>query len=304
MFYAVYKVDRSDAHPSPLKIVRLLLEVHIDNVTRPLGSEALDSALTTGEIADRILGQTAIVKAPWQTVLFASGNNMQFLGDMARRVVPIDLDPHMERPEERDDFTHPDLRVWVLEQRPHLVMDALTIMRAYYEARRPAQQLKPLGSFEEWSKIVRHALVWAGEPDPCTGRQEIEAESDPQYEALTMLMNAWFERYQTEGKMLREVKDDVDGHITFDRDAQRDIIVHDWRDLHSALIALDRRGREVDMGAVGRALRGWKGRWIGEKRFMAREDTHAKSSAGTSMMRRRPLVWAAGKLRGIAGDSG
>src|SRR3712207_8645085 len=46
----------------------------------------------------------------WQAVVFASGNNMQFRGDMARRVVPIDLYPQVERPEERDDFRHPEDR--------------------------------------------------------------------------------------------------------------------------------------------------------------------------------------------------
>ena len=143
--------------------------VHIDNVIQPLGSAALDSALTAGEISDRILGQTAKVTAPWQTILFASGNNMQFRGDMARRVVPIDIDPKTERPEERNNFTHQDLRAWVLEQRPRLVMAALTIVRAYYEAERPAQKLKPLGSFEEWSRLAATPSAGPENPTPAPG---------------------------------------------------------------------------------------------------------------------------------------
>jgi hypothetical protein len=38
MFYAVYKVDRSDAHPSPLKIVRLLLEVQDGQILVPVAA--------------------------------------------------------------------------------------------------------------------------------------------------------------------------------------------------------------------------------------------------------------------------
>jgi hypothetical protein len=29
------------------------------------------------------------------------------------------------------------------------------------------------GSYEEWSDLVRRALVWAGEPDPCSSRSEL-----------------------------------------------------------------------------------------------------------------------------------
>ena len=44
-----------------------------------------------------------------------------------------------------------------------------------------------MGSFEEWSDLVRQALIWAGEDDPNEGRKNIEAESDPQYEHLATL---------------------------------------------------------------------------------------------------------------------
>src|SRR5215813_1272359 len=99
-------------------------------------------------------------------VWLASGNNMQFQGDVARRVVPIALDPKMERPEERTDFKHNPLLPWVEQERPRLTIAALTILKAYFTASCPAQDIAPLGSFEAWSNLVRQALIWADEADP------------------------------------------------------------------------------------------------------------------------------------------
>ena len=124
-------------------------------------------------------------------VWLASGNNMQFKGDTARRIVPIDLDPKMERPEERTGFQHTPLTSWVQQERPRLTVAALTIIKAYFEAGCPAQSVTPMGSFEQWSDLVRQALIWAGEADPNEGRHGIEAESDPEYEKLATLLQTW-----------------------------------------------------------------------------------------------------------------
>jgi hypothetical protein len=239
--------------------------VHIDNVIHPFGSAPLDLAVTAPSISGRVLGQLQSREAPLQVVFFASGNNMVFKGDMARRVVPIDLDPQTERPEERENFRHSPLLPWVLKERPALVVAALTILKAYVVAGRLSQGVKPLGSFEAWSDLVRQALIWAGEADPCEGRQEIEAESDPQFEALNSLLTAWYERYHTTPKTVKQVKEDLDAHTVHDEG--RWIIHPEWRDLQSALVSLDKRA-EVNVQAIGIALHGWKGRMIGGKRFV------------------------------------
>jgi hypothetical protein len=165
--------------------------IHIDNVTRPLGSPALDLALTAPSFSDRILGKHESREAPLSMVWLASGNNMQFKGDTARRIVPIDLDSKMERPEERTGFHHNPLTPWVQQERPRLTVAALTIVKAYWEAGCPAQGVTPLGSFEQWSDLIRQSLIWAGEADPCEGRKGIEAESDPEYEKLATLLQTW-----------------------------------------------------------------------------------------------------------------
>jgi hypothetical protein len=238
--------------------------IHIDNVTHPLGSAPLDLALTAPTVADRLLGRQQRCEAPMQAVFFASGNNMVFRGDMARRVVPVDLDPQVERPEERETFTHAPLLPWVLQERPTLVVAALTILRAYFVAGRPSQGVKPLGSFEEWSTIVRQALIWAGEVDPCDGRMDIEAESDQDYEALHTLLEAWYACYGTRNRTLKQVVADIRRHT------QAGSASGEWDELRDALGSLDANdtGQGLNTRVIGEALRAWRGRLIGGKRFM------------------------------------
>jgi hypothetical protein len=162
-----------------------------------------------------------------------------------------------------------------MEQRPALVVAALTILKAFFEAGCPSQHIKPLGGFEAWSTLIRQALIWAGEADPCIGRQDIEAESDPQYEALNTLLTAWYGRYGTTSKTVKEVKEDILAHTVQDAETRRLIIQPDWRDLHSALVNLDQRS-EFNERSIGNALRVWKGRMIGNKRFAMLLDRHAK----------------------------
>jgi putative DNA primase/helicase len=246
------------------------LTIHIDNVAHPLGTGPLDLAITAETISGRILGTQKEIEVPMHVVFFASGNNMVFKGDMARRVVPIDLDPRMERPEERDNFTHPLLLSWVLEKRPRLLAAALTILRAYVEAGRPAQRVKPLGSFEQWSMLVRQALLWAGELDPCAGHQNIEAESDENFEKLSSLLETWHVCYQTTAKTLASVIYDASSKAV--EIGPR----NEWNDLRDALGAFDAKydGKRPLGKPVSYALRAWKGRVIAGKRLVSAGKEH------------------------------
>ena len=49
-------------------------------------------------------------------VLFASGNNLTYKQTLSRRVVPIDLDPGVERPEERAEFTYNPLLPYIYQR--------------------------------------------------------------------------------------------------------------------------------------------------------------------------------------------
>jgi hypothetical protein len=165
--------------------------VLIDNIARELGSASLDAALTGTIWKDRILGRSEIVEMPLVTTWAATGNNVVLLADTSRRVCHIRLESNLENPEERDDFKHANLLGWVRDQRPRLLSGALTVLCAYCRAGRQNQSLKPWGSFEEWSDLVRQALVWIGMPDPGETREELARSSDREAAALRAVIQGW-----------------------------------------------------------------------------------------------------------------
>jgi len=65
----------------------------------------------------------------------------------------------------------------VLADRGAYVAAALIIMRSYLTAGGP-QVCGALGSYPDWSRMVRSPLVWLGEPDPVESAQGAARERD------------------------------------------------------------------------------------------------------------------------------
>jgi len=82
----------------------------------------------------------------------------------------------MERPEERQFAKNPLNEA--SNRRSEFVAAGLTILRAFILSK-PAQTAKILGSYAEWSKLVRAALVWLDEADPCSTMERIR-DNDPE----------------------------------------------------------------------------------------------------------------------------
>jgi hypothetical protein len=255
--------------------------LHIDNVQHPLGSAPLDYALTSPTYGDRLLGKNEEGEAPLNTVFFASGNNMVFHGDTARRVIPIDLDPKEENPELRTGFTHADLEGYVAERRPVLVHACLTIMRGFFAAQEALKSLPAFGSFEVWSSVIRQALVWVGLPDPCKTRTNIEATSDPMYEKHDVVLATWQRCYDAEiGKLdcaltprtLASIKQDIETRATGGvKDAQgRPQPPNKWDEFKEALGALDDRydGHKLNTERLGKVFRSLQRRVINDRRLV------------------------------------
>jgi hypothetical protein len=165
--------------------------VLIDNVSRPLGGAALDSALTGTEWRDRILGRSEMATAPLLAVWFATGNNIAVERDTLRRILPIRIETKHEKPEERQGFKYYPLLPHIERQHPRLVIAALTVLRAYMLAGKPSMQLTSWGSFEGWSDLIRGALTWAGQTDPALARQQLTASGDSEAAALRILLENW-----------------------------------------------------------------------------------------------------------------
>ena len=165
--------------------------VVFDNIDTVFGGGILDQVLTNPMFKGRLLSTNTEPTVRINATFFATGNNIQYKGDTSRRVIPIVLEAKIENPEDRSDFEIEDLEGYVSEHHAELHKAALVILTAYIRHGKPRQRVKPLGSFEGWSNLVRSSLVWLGMPDPCTGRASIKTDSDIGFEALQTLLYAW-----------------------------------------------------------------------------------------------------------------
>jgi putative DNA primase/helicase len=137
--------------------------ISLDNVNGELGGDLLCQAVERPTVRVRRLGASDIFEIESRATFFATGNGLRVRGDMTRRTVICNLDAGVERPEQRQ-FTHSPVDD-VIADRGKYVAAALTVVRAYIVAGKPGK-LPQLASFEEWSDLVRSALVWLGLPDP------------------------------------------------------------------------------------------------------------------------------------------
>ncbi len=229
--------------------------VVFDNIEGALGSPTLAAILTADSISDRLLGVSENRTAKIRFVLAATGNNIQLRGDLGRRVLPIDLDPRMEHPEDRAGFRYPDLLEHVMRERPRLVVAALTILRGYFVAGRPAHGAPTLGSYEAWDHVVRGSIVWASGVDPVAGQQRIRDEGDEDAERLAALLVAWRDTFGSNHTSVAEaIRKATDYEAVTKQLANPD--------LHDALAAYCRDGKIVGR-RIGDVLKQYQRRICG-----------------------------------------
>jgi putative DNA primase/helicase len=161
----------------------------IDNVNGDLGGDLLCQAIERPMIRIRQLGASDILEIESRATFFATGNALRVKGDMVRRALICDLDAGVERPETREFKGDP--MGSVMAERGRYVSAALIIVRAYIIAGKP-ECLPKLASFEEWSDLVRSALVWLGCADPVAS-MESAREDDPELSELRQVILAWSE---------------------------------------------------------------------------------------------------------------
>lgn len=250
--------------------------VHFDNLDEGsfYGNSALDSALTSNEVNDRILGQSKETGAlPLRVSWFLSGNNVSPGKDAHRRWLPCNLLSQLERPEEREDIEQKDLRSHVAENRGELVRDCLTILRAHAQAGRPAASKAPLGSFERWDEVVRGAVLFATGIDPCQTRREA-AEDSPERQLKLALLEAWKDlpgggdkqggiSVDEALRLAEERIDDSRPNAPFARPV-----------LRSALLATSRDGKLPTIRSLGNRIRAMAGANLDGMRFEKVKEVH------------------------------
>jgi hypothetical protein len=129
----------------------------VDNIRNRLSSGALASALTEAIVSDRVIRSSYVEDAEGGRIWVLNGNNVETSDEIARRIVPIRIDPGVERPEHRTEFRYPHLLQYVSAQRSQRVHAALTLCQAWHAAGRPLST-KTLGSFESWAQVMGGVL--------------------------------------------------------------------------------------------------------------------------------------------------
>jgi hypothetical protein len=248
-------------------------QIAIDNLNGELRGDALCQIIERPIVEVRPLGVSQLKRIESRATIFATGNNLILVGDVVRRVVLCTLDPNVERPELRQFKRNPvDM---VLQDRGLYIAAALTIVRAYLTAGCP-DKLPTLASFEEWSRLVRSALVWLGRADPVDTMEAARAE-DPELDTMRRIFTTWREaigtdRPQTTGE-LKKFAEAKTGSGDY----------HDYHaapahpELLEALLAVAYgKGGEINSKALGRWLGQKKGRIVDGCKLVAREDGHGK----------------------------
>ena len=231
--------------------------IKFDNLTSDLiPYKSLCSAITEQNLTGRILGVSQMRTVSTRCLLLSSGNNVDAVRDMTRRVLTVNLDPGVEMPATRSFNENP--LATVLKNREEYVSLALTIVRAYIVAGSPVQGcMKKLGSFDHWSALVRSPLVWLGLPDPATSMFTTMA-TDPDREQLGRLMDAWEKRF---GDQPTSVSDVV-------KAIEKDIMCFTQSDLLETVREVAEQGGKLNRRTLGRWISRHQGQLVDGRKFM------------------------------------
>jgi putative DNA primase/helicase len=135
-----------------------------------------------------------MVDVPNDATWVVTGNNVELSGEIARRTIPIRLDPGVERPEQRTGFAHPELSRWVSEHRATLVSACLSLIQAWLDAGSP-EGTATLGSYESWARMVGGVLGVLGVSGFLGGRERLYTDADRETADWCALCESWWSTY-------------------------------------------------------------------------------------------------------------
>lgn len=249
-----------------------------DNAERgsEIDSPVLANLTTSPEVQDRVLGASLVETRPNRMTVALTGNNVSLCGDLNRRILPIALDPHLERPwERRFDF---EPVPFILANRVPLRIAGLEVIAAWRNGgARPAE-----GStgFPEWDAVVRSTVAWVidhldigvGFADPKDAIRKAYSE-DPEAEPLGHLLAALHDVIGEREFQLKDVEDIINA---IDGDPLTDLSDVE-EPAHATPGEILREARDVALGnlrtyedgrvALGRYLSKHDGRVVGNLRL-------------------------------------
>jgi hypothetical protein len=195
-----------------------------DNLIGNVRNPVLERFLTCDYFSSRKFFGQDLITLPNRTTLVITGNNLTIRGDLGRRIIRCRLETTLEAPETRDGFRHADIEAYAVANQPALLAAALTILRAHAVAGFAACPVRvtngdgtvtevparPVGSFEEWDRVVRHAILRAGLADPMVTQDEAREEDEDDVK-LRALLEAWHDLNRTSPWTLSRLLEEVFG---------------------------------------------------------------------------------------------
>ncbi|MFP4147667.1 MAG: hypothetical protein ACLFSI_08145 [Halorhodospira sp.] len=177
----------------------------LDNISGRMDSSTLCAILTSSRFKDRRLGTNEEVSAPTRLLILATGNNLQLVGDLARRVFISTIDHGVESPERLAFPFDPVQRV--RERWLYYRAAALTVLRGFIAAGQPRNGEGIVGSYEQWDTLIRQCVLWLranelapfGLADPADAITQ-NYEADPETQKLQALLELWYACYGSEPK--------------------------------------------------------------------------------------------------------
>ena len=229
----------------------------IDNLSGELGSNTLNATITAPFYEDRALGESRKIKVPTAITFFGTANNFRARADLSPRVSIGNLDPDMERPEERR-FSR-DVVEYATAKRPQLVAAALVLMKGFIQAgdgerftdtplaRTKAEAVNLSGCrFGLWGRTIRAALIWATGGDPWGNASQLEG-GDSDREAALEILETWRAAFGGEARTIKHALALSDG------------LMEAFRSIFGR--------RDVSPKSISAYIRAREGRWINGLRF-------------------------------------
>jgi hypothetical protein len=133
--------------------------IGLDNLRGTIYSSELEALLTARTLTDRYLGQSKVVTVTNDRLWVATGNNARIGGDLARRCLPVALDPQCADPHKRTGFKI-EPAGWMAEHRGEYLAALLTVARGWIQAGQPSQVTRS-DDYARWDGALRGLLAWA-----------------------------------------------------------------------------------------------------------------------------------------------
>jgi len=131
--------------------------VNWDNIPEGsvLASNEIAKAMTSPLYSGRLLGKNETITLPTSTLFFFTGVGISVCNDFNTRIIPIELNPKMENPDERT-FSRTDIGDWCQKNRYDILNACLTIILCGKDF--DSAGLKQT-RFPEWNKYVRNPIL-------------------------------------------------------------------------------------------------------------------------------------------------